>query len=748
MPPQRRESAFDARRRRVRFLYAGGGARPEIERPRRAGPRGVAREAGAPLATRLSVPEISRSIVGIVIVSASVGTFARTAAAAETLAAPSEIDATGTTLYLDQGRLELRGTGLRGVRVEWRAGARSGGDACVAPLLGGASAKLETCALSVPKDLPADTAFDWSPAATAGALPGGKPPEALRPARIVLDHLLAPAAAVDLSSGIGRLPVVHAEAVSTVDCTPARCEPDDGAIVVRGVSGTATSLTVRFRLSPHYFIARGDALDTVSSRPVPVVHCGATIVSGSPLRRSEATRVILRLDGRCAADARELRWTVNGDAARLERVEHVDGSSFVQLGVGDVEDAQVTVLATRPEPDGSVVAAAHADTRPAPQPRATLELPTFGRISFIPTNREADLRTPSVGEHARLVPLPVEGAYTVSLAGRALRVRGEESAGGFVSLRFGYRLDTLPAPFAATDLAILTEAVQRPVREASVPIPLGASLLGPAPLVELLCSDSSGRTERIPAGAEHSIPYAQRDSCHLVIHRERFKPEDGTQDVTVDVSVTKVDDSARADSHVSERLILRAGAQPRVFWIHGVRAPFDRVTVRITHVVDEAHDVGGSEVYANLPAAQWSIVVGQGHVRFYATAAIPTGLFRITAPSDVLTLNFGALSRLTWLDREGHEGLVGLELGAMGIGLAATPGFPRTLAVLGGLGVGVPIGNRGESSQTSVNLHAWVAYELRDEYFIDQVNKTGPLASHWSFLFGPSITIGNVGTNL
>ena len=163
---------------------------------------------------------------------------------------------------------------------------------------------------------------------------------------------------------------------------------------------------------------------------------------------------------------------------------------------------------------------------------------------------------------------------------------------------------------------------------------------------------------------------------------------------------------------------------------------------------DEAHDVGGSEVYANLPAAQWSVVVGEGHLRFYATAAIPTGLFRITAPSDVLTLNFGALSRLTWLDHEGHEGLVGLEMGAMGIGLAATPNFPRTLAVLGGIGVGVPIGNRGETSQASVNIHAWIAYELRDDYPIDQATKTGPLASHWSFLFGPSITIGNVGTNL
>jgi len=116
----------------------------------------------------------------------------------------------------------------------------------------------------------------------------------------------------------------------------------------------------------------------------------------------------------------------------------------------------------------------------------------------------------------------------------------------------------------------------------------------------------------------------------------------------------------------------------------------------------------------------------------------------------VLPLNFGALSRLTWLDREGHEGLIGLEAGALGIGLAATPGFPRTLAVLGGLGVAVPIGNRGDTSQASVNLHAWIAYELRGPaYYTDPNNMSNTLvASHWSFLFGPSITIGNIGTDL
>jgi hypothetical protein len=318
-------------------------------------------------------------------------------------------------------------------------------------------------------------------------------------------------------------------------------------------------------------------------------------------------------------------------------------------------------------------------------------------------------------------------------------------------LRFGYRVEDLPPAFAATDLAVVTEPLQRPIREASVPAPLATSLSGAQPLLELLCVDAAGKLQRITPGTETSIPFAERDSCRLVIHRERLKPEDGTQDIAVDVGITKVDDSPRTDAHQLERMVIRAGKEPRTFWIHGIKAPFDRLSLRVSHVIDEDHDVGGSDLHVNLPAAQWAVVAGQARLRFYATAAIPTGLYRITAPSDVLTLNFGALSRLTWLDREGHEGLVGLEAGALGIGLAATPGFPRTLAILGGVGVAVPIGNRGDTSQASVNLHAWIAYELRGPY-VYAPDPNAPtatrVASHWSFLFGPSITIGNVGTDL
>jgi len=666
-------------------------------------------------------------------------------------------DPASVVLFVDQGRLELTGLHLEGARLHWQAAGNAGEDVCWSPKPAGHA---QQCTFGVSRNLDGGTSFElFSPERprNAGAGEAGHPAAVatLRPARVVLDRILPATAAIDLTNGAGRIPLVHPEAVASADCGQARCELSAAAVQVGAVPGSASALTLRLRLAPRYYVlGRDDAQEALLTRTVSVVHCQATIISGRPPRHADATRIIVRMDARCGAGARDLQWTMNGDRVRVERTVPEgtgDGAAVdVQLGVGDIEDAQVTLMATRPEPDGSVIAIAHQDTLPALQAHATIALPGFGKIDFVPTNREAVLRTAPPGPAARLVPLPVEGAYRVRLADGKAHVQAEDGAGGFVALRFGYRVEDLPGALAATDLAVVTEPLQRPIREASVPAPLATSLGSNEPLLEFLCADATGKLQRVTPGVETAIPFPQRDSCRLLIHRERLRTEDGTQDIAVDVGVTKVDDSPRPDAHQLERMVIRAGKQPRTFWIHGITAPFDRLSVRVSHIIDEDHDVGGSDLHVNLPAAQWSVVAGQARLRFYATAAIPTGLYRITAPSDVLTLNFGALSRLTWLDREGHEGLVGLEAGALGIGLAATPGFPRTLAILGGLGVAVPIGNRGETSQASVNLHAWIAYELRGPYAYAPDPSSGAtrLASHWSFLFGPSITIGNIGTDI
>lgn len=147
------------------------------------------------------------------------------------------------------------------------------------------------------------------------------------------------------------------------------------------------------------------------------------------------------------------------------------------------------------------------------------------------------------------------------------------------------------------------------------------------------------------------------------------------------------------------------------------------------------------------PASQWSLVMGTSSARIYLTAAIPTVLYRVSEKnaSGILSLNFGVLGRLTWVDSEGHDGILALETGVTGVGLAPVDTSPngqslRQVASVAGLSLGVPIVNRQQITQTSINLHAWFEYEIS--------RAIGGEGSPFGFIFGPSITFGNVGTYL
>ncbi len=186
------------------------------------------------------------------------------------------------------------------------------------------------------------------------------------------------------------------------------------------------------------------------------------------------------------------------------------------------------------------------------------------------------------------------------------------------------------------------------------------------------------------------------------------------------------------------------GGEARVAWIKGVVAPYDRIVVRLSHVADEAHYLGALDIVSGAPAVQWSSVFGAGRVRLYATTAIPTGLYRFgtAETSGVLSLSLGVLSRFTWLDAEGHEGLLGLEAGLMAFGLTGdTSATGQALTQVGavvGLGLSIPIANAGSPTQASINLHAW---------FEQRIAGSGSEArSAQAVIFGPSISLGNIGT--
>jgi hypothetical protein len=121
-------------------------------------------------------------------------------------------------------------------------------------------------------------------------------------------------------------------------------------------------------------------------------------------------------------------------------------------------------------------------------------------------------------------------------------------------------------------------------------------------------------------------------------------------------------------------------------------------------------------------------------------------LFRVadTGHSGILTLSVGALMRLVALSRDGIAFPLGLEAGVMWLGIAgdSDPSVAShgAVALVAGPGIAVPIANTSRVTQTSINLHAWLEYEVSRQVL-------GQAGQSFGFVFGPSISIGDVGTN-
>jgi len=327
-------------------------------------------------------------------------------------------------------------------------------------------------------------------------------------------------------------------------------------------------------------------------------------------------------------------------------------------------------------------------------------------------------------------------------------VRGDHNSAGFVNLRYAYRRDDLPQGFADVNLAVLSETVQRPLREASVPISFEATAKRKEPIAEFLCADAKGNVHALDPGKPACIPYSARETCRVVIHQERVSPEDGQQQIVLEIEVTKASGGKRSDASVNEHMVLRPGGDSRTFFLKGITEQFDQITVRLSHVVDENRYVLDTHGKQEPPSEQWSATIEGGHIRLYVSLNVPAGLYRINEPAASMTLNFGVLGRLTWLDRHGKEGLLGLETGVLGASLIPegsgdNAAFPATLVTLLGAGLRVEIGQGA-----AVGVHLWGAYEFRSAYAYTQNGTMHADATPWSLLFGPSISIGNVGTNL
>jgi hypothetical protein len=667
------------------------------------------------------------------------------------------LDPTSATLYVDEGRFELRGRGLAGVGIAWKSGAASGSDVCRDPKQDGG---LRQCRWAVGRTLPADpSAFtlSWFP---AGGRPGADvttydlegralPPgsQTLTPTRVLVTRLVPPDAAVDLSAGQGEIPLSHPEATSAVECTGANCSLSGGKILVRGQANIVSTVDVRLRLLPHVFYKKGDNTDAQPTLRLSVLHCPMSVASGPPIRNLDSARVVVKFGGRCAKELSALHFFASNSPLELEQSVTEADSAWALLHLGAIDASSVSITAVRGDLEGIPVAVARTSLRAPPKVRTSLEIPGYPKLNFIPNNRDANVHVAPIDGDARLVIVPVDGIYAANVDGERMTVQGDPYAEGLTALRFGYRVDSLPPPLNQVDLGTLSDPLQRPLREANIPAPIDLTTQARSPLVEVICGDGKGGTTALQPGVTAHLPYRARDSCRLVIHRERLSPEFGTQRLNLEIDVLRSDGSARSEAHVAQMLVLRSGPEPRLAWIHGVSAPFDRISVRLSHVDDEQHYIGASELLSGEPSLKWTAVLGTGHARLYGTTTIPTGLYRFgdSEHSGVLSLNFGVISRLTWLDEEGHEGFLGLEGGLMVIGLAgdeSTTGKSLTqIGAVVGIGMSIPIANRSSPTEASINLHGW---------FERDIEAAGADASgkRWSIIFGPSISIGNIGANL
>jgi hypothetical protein len=670
------------------------------------------------------------------------------------LGAKPTAEANGVAVEIDAGRVVVRGHHLRGSLLAWSAGGRRGVDMCAAP--DPAIAGVESCAFAIPRDLPADpTSIELAlmpagaprvPDATLFDAAGRRtPPDeyVLRASQIVIARLFAPDASIDVSSGTARLALAHADAIASVDCTDATCDVDGQQLLVRGEHGADNNLDVHFQLRPRVVLRDGAAApESAPVRAVSLQRCPVSLASPPPFVGAGDQRVVLRIGGTCALSDGDLDAATPSGVATIERTLLVGAERYAVVHVGKVDAEAFTIRVRR---RGTVIGVASASARRIAAIHARLEIPGRGPIDFIPTNRWVKVTLPPSPDGGTLVPIAIEGAYDVRKDDKATWIRGAEGATGGAFLRFAFVDASLPESLRDVRLAEVSEPVDRMLRVANVPIALGALARDKQPIVELVCGDGDGHAHAVVAGVTASIPFRARDTCHLVIHRERLHDEDGAQAFQVSVQVTASDGIARAEARVEKRLVLKRAASPTYVAIAGTLRPFDRILVRVALAADETHYAAFS-AEQGAPEAQWSVVTGDDHFRIYGTAAIPTGLFRVadTGHSGILTLSVGAILRGVVLSRDGTEFPIGLEAGVMWLGVAGdtdpSASSRGAVAVVFGPGISIPIANVSRSTQTSISLHAWLEYEVSRAVLGQSGQAVG-------FVFGPSITIGDVGTN-
>ena len=178
---------------------------------------------------------------------------------------------------------------------------------------------------------------------------------------------------------------------------------------------------------------------------------------------------MVKIEGACMQDAAALGFVAGTQRVDVAQVVTAPDAAYVVLELGMVRASELAIEAVRGEGEGKVVAMTRSETRAAPVVKATLEIPGFPPIDFIPNNRRAIVHGPHLtGAELALISVPDVYDATVDQGGMTF-IRGDMNAAGLVALQFGYRIPTLPHPLDTENLAVLTDALQRGVKKRTSP---------------------------------------------------------------------------------------------------------------------------------------------------------------------------------------------------------------------------------------------------------------------------------------
>jgi hypothetical protein len=660
----------------------------------------------------------------------------------------------GTTarLFVDEGRLELKGGSLAGATVWWRFGSQVWtADSC---------GDVEPCSVNVPVDL-ARTALSRAPLEVLRLPPGFPPPSGSaapelwpRAGRgpVSVDDLRAPVQRTILDAPVVRassveawreravLPLALPDIAASVSCRPASCwVADDGASIIVVPPAAGDAVTVNARLRTGFAVQQADGLATTASVVLPVARCQMRPLSSAVLAGTEDHLLPVALGERCPSDLSDLAAeTSPPSAAFIERFASESKRADVRLGHVprgiDSLELRLVRASTR-----AIVGSVRLDVRARYAPlQVSLVDSAVGELGVIPTNRDVRIEWASPDRRVApdITPISLPGFYAVRHEGGATYIRGQTRTVGEIPLVFAYRpLDSL----LAEPLATFESDVHFAVRPVNVPVSLSTDDARTGKLFAMLCRNPQGAEQEIKAGVLNSLPYASRGSCRLRIARDALSPEDGAQRIRVTVSITSPAGGAR-DGGFSRVLVLSSAANTDALWVGegASMQPYDHVVVQIAHDDEPGFYVAGGGT-SGLPSRRYQMVFGNGRVRLYGSAAVPTGLYRIVpgggAGSGVLQFNAGVVARLAFLDREGHEFPLDLEIGLLGTDLSGKAALSMVL----GPGITVPLINAQQAAQAAIGIHAWLEWAP---------GRAGSGEKSLAFIFGPSISFGDFGTNL